>query len=98
MAMDIESIFFMKAPLAVASAIDPSMLSHTTRQADQQKQTDNAAVKLNLSPAAQNMLSSPQDLVGGSPVPESGRQESNPSEDEGQQSRDTDEQRKDKRN
>ena len=95
--MEINSLLNVNAPLAVSSMINPASLPQSIRQSDQRKQEDNASVKLNLSQAAQNMLSSQQDVMGNKPVPETTKQEGNPSDDPDQKSRDSEEERKDSR-
>lgn len=91
--MEIDRIFNVSAPLAMSSVFQPSSLPQTIRDTDQRNQADNAAVKLNLSSAAQNILSTQSDVVGTKPVPETDKQEGRPSGDQEQQSRDDSEAR-----
>jgi len=87
--MEISRLFNAQAPIAVSSVIEPSMLPQAVQRVDQQKHTDDAPVRLSLSPAAQNLLSSRSDVSGRAPITESSKQESNPSDDPDQQSRDS---------
>ena len=87
--MEVSSLLNVNAPLAVSSVMSSALFSQTSTPAERKTQDDNYAVKLNLSQAAQNMLSSQQDVMGSKPVPETSKQEGNPSNDPDQQSRDS---------
>lgn len=86
--MEMSSLMNVNAPLAMSGAIAPSSLPQTSRDAEQTKRSDSAAVTLNLSPAAQNVLSSQFEMTGSKPVPETDPQEGRPSDDNEQKSRD----------
>ena len=85
--MEIDSLYSVNAAVMLSSAVNTSTLPSSVQRSDQQSQSDNAPVRLNLSPAAQSILSSPSDVNGYLPVNEAKEQESNPSQDENQQSR-----------
>ncbi len=86
--MEIDGIYGFKLPILASSFVDPASLPQSEDDTARRKLEDDAPVRLNLSQAARNLLSSSGDVAGGStPVQESERQERNPNSDPEEQSR-----------
>jgi len=87
--MDVQSVNHVNAPLAVASMLpEANLVPQTEQRAAQQKNDDQVSVRVNLSSSSQNIFTNAGDLQGGSPVKESSKSESNPSDSDDQNSRD----------